>query len=267
MNHPEELLADYVDGSLGDAARASVDAHLDGCPRCRDEVGLAGAARAAIRLLPQVEAPDGVASKALKEAAESKAEGPPRYARLLPIAAAAVLVGLLAIALPRLGSDELAAPSAGQAGATEASDASEPRAAPVVGTTDELAKLAKGGVDVQKQPVDYDDEAIRALVDGAAMQWRGVAFPNTNFGYAAEAAPSALGAADTRAAARCVFKDVLREKPSILVQLIDATYQGERAYIAVVLEGSQAGSPADAAVVWIVRKDECSVTRLTDQKL
>jgi hypothetical protein len=266
MNHPEELLADYVDGSLGDAARASVDAHLDGCPRCREEVGLAGAARAALRKLPQVEAPDGVASKALREAADSKAQGPPRYARLLPIAAAAVLVGLLAIAIPRLGSDRLAAPSAG--GPSEAAATDGTVSGPAgVGTTEDLERLARGGVHVQKQPVDYDDEALRALVDGAAAQWRGVAFPSSNFGDAAEAAPSALAAADARVARKCVFKDVPKEKPAILVQLIDATYQGEPAYLAVVLEGNEAGSPANVAVVWIVRKDDCSVTRFAEHKL
>jgi hypothetical protein len=267
MNHPEELLAEYVDGSLGDAARASVEAHLEACPRCRGEVGLAGTARAAIRRLPQVEAPEGVASKALNEAAGSRAEEPPRYARLLPIAAAAVLVGLLAIALPRLGSDQLATPAAGEAGVTEAADGAAPRAAPVVGTTDQLAKLARGRVRVEKQAVDYDDDGLRALVDGAAARWSGVAFPSaTALGFAV-AAPSALDATNAGIAARCVFEDVPEKKPAILVQLIDATYQDEPAYLAVVLEGSEAGSPADVAVVWIVRKDDCSVTRLVEHKL
>lgn len=30
-DHPEYLLAEYVDGSLGSEERAAVDAHLSGC--------------------------------------------------------------------------------------------------------------------------------------------------------------------------------------------------------------------------------------------
>ena len=39
MTHPEELLAGYVDGSLTDPDRPTVDAHLLTCARCRAEVG------------------------------------------------------------------------------------------------------------------------------------------------------------------------------------------------------------------------------------
>src|SRR5205807_10052002 len=45
MNHPEELLAAYVEGALGDQERAEVDAHLATCGTCRDEVELAARAR------------------------------------------------------------------------------------------------------------------------------------------------------------------------------------------------------------------------------
>ena len=49
--HPEDLLAPYVDGSLGTDERAVVEAHLAGCDRCRDEVDLARPARAVLASL------------------------------------------------------------------------------------------------------------------------------------------------------------------------------------------------------------------------
>jgi putative zinc finger protein len=269
MTHPEELLADYVDGSLGDAARAGVDAHLAECARCRDEVGRARSARAALRGLPQVEAPAGVTSQALREAARSRSDGPPRYARILPIAAAAVLVGLLAIALPRLGENAASPTAQGSASGTSeaAGDGLVPRSTERSGTTDELAKLVETGVQVEKQQVDYDDEALRTLVDDTATQWRGVAFP-TVATFGAGNAPAANAANDTAlVAARCVYTDVPEEKPAILVRLIEATYQGKPAYLGVVLEGTEPGKPADRAVIWIVRKDDCSLARLTEQSI
>ena len=263
MRHPEDLLAEYVDGSLADAARASVDAHLAACDRCRGEIARAGAARATLRMLPQVEVPAGVASEALREAAGSKAEGPPRYARLLPIAAAAVLVGLLAIAIPRLGQNDASPAAAGGAVSEAAGDSSVPRAAGVTGMTKDLAKFVETGVRVEKRQVDYDDVALRELVDDTAARWQGVAFPSV---VAAAGGQISQGnfAADALTAARCVYTDVPKKQPAILVRLIEATYQGEPAYLAVVLEGTEAGKPADRAVVWIVRKDDCSLARLAD---
>src|SRR5437764_276599 len=59
MIHPEELLAEYVDGSLTHDERAAVDAHLAGCERCRDEVALARRGAAALSALPEVDLPEG----------------------------------------------------------------------------------------------------------------------------------------------------------------------------------------------------------------
>ncbi|HEY7401222.1 MAG TPA: zf-HC2 domain-containing protein [Actinomycetota bacterium] len=271
MTHPEDLLAEYVDGSLGTTDRAGVDAHLAQCARCRGEVQLATAARGALRAVPEVAAPPDVASRALREAAAAQAEpeGPPRYARLLPIAAAAVLVGLLAITIPRLGDHDRAAPAAQAGGVTGAAEATDgaltPRAADV-GTTRDLARLAKTGVPVEQQELDYDDAALRSLVDGAAAQWAGAALPGATrpaaLGYAGETT-----SADSAKATDCVAADVPKPPGAVLVQLIEASYQGEPAYLAVVIEGAKAGQPAQNAVVYIVRKDDCSLVRVAASKI
>jgi anti-sigma factor RsiW len=54
VSHPEDLLADYVGGTLDERERAAVDAHLPGCARCSAEVRQAEAARAALSELEYV---------------------------------------------------------------------------------------------------------------------------------------------------------------------------------------------------------------------
>ena len=57
MTHPEELLAEYVDGSLQQDERTAVDAHIAACERCRDEVASARRARTALSALPEADLP------------------------------------------------------------------------------------------------------------------------------------------------------------------------------------------------------------------
>ena len=68
MSHPEDLLADYVDGTLAERERAVVDAHLHGCARCSAEIRQAEAARAALSELEDVPVPFGVTGPVLAEA-------------------------------------------------------------------------------------------------------------------------------------------------------------------------------------------------------
>ncbi len=56
-DHPEELLAGYVDGSATSQEREAVEAHLVSCQKCREEAGLATAARTALASLPQMDPP------------------------------------------------------------------------------------------------------------------------------------------------------------------------------------------------------------------
>jgi hypothetical protein len=55
MRHPDELLAAFVEGTASLPERAAVQAHLSFCPSCREEVDLAGSARAALQALPELE--------------------------------------------------------------------------------------------------------------------------------------------------------------------------------------------------------------------
>ena len=55
--HPEALLASYVDGSASEGERGLAEDHLASCGRCREEVDLARAGRQALRALTELPAP------------------------------------------------------------------------------------------------------------------------------------------------------------------------------------------------------------------
>src|SRR5437899_500660 len=57
MNHPEELLAPFVDGTATLQERAEVESHLTFCQTCREEIELARSAVAALSALPELEPP------------------------------------------------------------------------------------------------------------------------------------------------------------------------------------------------------------------
>ncbi len=97
MNHPYEQLADLVDGTLDEDDLAGVQAHLDTCDACREDLAQANAGRHAARSLPE-------------------ATPPTDLHRRVVVAAAAVVVAI-AIAIPNVGDGS----EEDRAGATAAS--------------------------------------------------------------------------------------------------------------------------------------------------
>jgi len=113
MSHPDALLAEYVDGALAEGERAAVERHLASCERCRDEVALARAARAALASVPETPAPSDLGAAAIAEArrragSHPAAGAPPgrpawyRWAGAAAGIAAALLV--VALILPHVGN-------------------------------------------------------------------------------------------------------------------------------------------------------------------
>ncbi len=216
MTHPEHLLAGYVDGSISPRDRAAVDAHLHACARCAREVRAAAEARAALAALPTVTAPAGVADAALAEAGIStrhRTSGPPAWYRWGGIAAAAA-AGLLvlALALPKLG--------------TNANDAaSEPSRAEAAapGTTS-----AGVSVVLETSDVDYTPDSLEALAtDFAAAPDEGQGRP--------VAEPGGTGRA---ARATACLAEAVRPTPGDPVRLIEASFQGTPAYLGFYERGS-----------------------------
>ncbi|HXJ64911.1 MAG TPA: anti-sigma factor, partial [Actinomycetota bacterium] len=101
--HPsDETLAGLVDGTLTVAERAELQAHLDGCERCRAEVGLADSAAKALRSLPELDAPWGLGRAAIEEAKKGvRPARARRFAAAAGIAAAAVLAVGISVAVLR----------------------------------------------------------------------------------------------------------------------------------------------------------------------
>ena len=163
MNHPDALLAEYVDGALAQGERAVVERHLDACERCREEVALARTARSALASVTEAPAPgdlgDAAIAEARRRAAGAPAAAPPsgrpgwyRWAGAAAGIAAALL--LLTLVLPHVGTE----PAREVAGGAVAKSAAAPPA-----TT------------VEAQNINYDLAGVEALATSSGGQ-EGAAF-------------------------------------------------------------------------------------------
>ena len=114
-DHPEQLLAEYVDGSLGADDRATVEAHLASCSSCADEVSMARQARMMLTELPEVPVPLGLDQRILQQTERRARWESPfawRAARVAVVAAAVVGVGTAIFLGSNRASDEAALPAA-----------------------------------------------------------------------------------------------------------------------------------------------------------
>ena len=255
MTHPEDLLPDYVDGSLKGQDRGLVEAHLASCSRCRDEVELARGAASALRSLPEVPAPAGLGQAAIDEAEAGVPAGgstpstvvslASRRYRFLSVAAAAAVVAAIVIIVPRLGATNHLA------GRTDTGASAEGNLNPVAG-----AQGSKS-LSVEIQQTDYNATSAGKLAATAADQSRGASPPAPYSG--------SFGSADTQTALSCIanaFKGFTGDP----LKLIRARFQGRPAYIGVYAEGP-AGRPSDAVSVRVASVDGCSLITYTKVKI
>jgi hypothetical protein len=238
MNHPYELLADLMDGTLDEGDLAGVQAHLDACASCREDVADAKAGARAARSLP-VEDPPADLHRRVVGAAGGR--GTPSWYRWAGVAAAAAVVVAIAIALPNVGK-EPANPASDSGGA--AAERAE-------------AQPAAEGVVVGVEDTDYD---ARSLEDLARSATRSSAEVSTN---AAEDAT--FGNPD--AAVRCVSRAFGNQQAGRLTRLIRARFEGEEAYIAVYLEGPGADQPPDTVAVWAASSKDCTILSFASARI
>jgi Putative zinc-finger len=261
MNHPDELLAPYVDGSLSEEERADVSRHLERCARCSQEAGLASGARAAIRSIPDAIPPADLSEAAI-EAAERNARpeattvvplprpvdrpGWVRWATAAAGVAAAVIVA--SVVLPHIGTES-------------SKDATRAAAAPA-------AEAVPQASAVEVQDADYDTPALEKL----ALAYRPAGAPSVpvaqetgggvgTFGPS-EAAPPRLAAVGVGAATACLSKAFGQPKGT-LVRLIQARYQGMPVFIGVYLASPGAGQPPNTAIADVAAIHDCSVVTHT----
>jgi len=258
MTHPEDLLAGYVDGTLGDTERAVVDAHLQACGTCRDEVELSRAAVTALASLEEVPVPFGVTGPVLAEAGRrferrrAATWGRLQWVAGAAAAAALVLVVALNVNLGGGARDEAGSGAiAADAGATGATGGAAAEATTIAG--------------LERQPdVNYDDAGVHSLASEAASERATMAAPDAGGeDTGLQVTPSGPALECLRAAGAPVDEPTTDQ----LVRLIEAKFKETPAYFAVFLEGPGAGQTPDKAVVWVVSKGDCQILNAVQQRL
>jgi hypothetical protein len=192
-------------------------------------------------------------------------------------AAAAALIGLLVLTLPRLGDHAENArrnPFAASGGA-EATG----RPGTALGTTPgpssadaqrRLNQTLAGGVQLEQRTQDYTAADIQQLTNDTASRYLGASIP-TKFTAATPDASLRFGSAEptgeARAAIACVSAQVTTTRTDALVELIHARFEGTPAYVAVFMESPSPGARANEVVIWVVRQDGCTIANFAYRKL
>jgi Putative zinc-finger len=260
VSHPQELLADYVDGTLDERERAAVGAHLLGCARCGAEVRQAAAARTALSELQDVPVPFGVTGPVLAEAGRRFERRPGvvwgRFQWAAGLAAAAALVVVVAL----------------NVGGEDARNAAAPeRTAAVAGGTGAAgAEAATPGVPFpgleRQTDVNYDEAGIHAVASEAA----GAVLAAKDAGGSTQAAFASTvpdSKERTSLARECVDQSGVRGPNDVLIRLIEARFEGTPAFIGVFSEGPGAGQAPDHIVVFVVAKDDCRILSTASQRI
>jgi putative zinc finger protein len=235
MTHPTDRLADLVDGTLTGPDRDEVLAHVRACARCEAEVRAAGEARAALHALAAPATPPEIGDRAVAEARRAAAGGGARnpWARALPaLGVAAAIVLAVALFLPRIG-DEVESP------VTAAGDAAS---APAASAT---------AVEVIDHDFDLADVAALAADAATAAGGSDAEGANQPFGDA--------NTVTTRAVAPAIecITEAFRELPGTPVRLLQARFEHQAAYFAVVEAGPGGGQAADRRYVLVAAQDDC----------
>lgn len=252
--HPEELLAAYVDRSLADDGLEAVERHLAECETCREDVRLAEAARERLRELPEVDVPAGTrraAAHALDREGSAELGGAGRRdARrwLAGLAAAAVIVGVIALALPRLSSSDSAGTSAA-ASSGEVPNAAMP------------TPSGSGPPIVERQDIDYEPADVAAL---AADEAGATAAGTADEAGAPEQALTRQPAGAEQAI-QCVRRWASAAQGATPIRVIEATYQGRPAYLGVARQ-TPPGEASDRILVWVLARDACELISFTQRR-
>lgn len=260
--HPEDLLAEYVEDALGPEDRARVEAHLAGCHRCREEVSLATEARAALAAVPEAVPPPG-----LELAVRRRSRGPSRrvwIAAGATAAAAGVLLGAIVV-LGQLGEQQGTAGAGGAPGPPQVQEG-----APERDDGDQAVTPASGAdVIVRRSSRDYTPTTLAALGRRLRDQARFTlaARPDdTSEEFYARFDIESLSPA-VRRTVNCVFREVPPEQLLVPYSIQEAAFEGEPAYVAAFLQGPSPETPYDRVLIWVVDRETCSLQYYAAQQL
>jgi hypothetical protein len=264
--HPEELLAEYAEGTLDPEERSRVEAHLAACDRCGREVALARNAREALAGLPELEAPAGLGLAVRRHA---RPGGSRAWRVVAPVAAAAVLIAGGIVVVRSLTGDEVGGPTAGDA---EGAPATAPQEEAEGGAeaADGVRQLDASGLPRYRQSSrNYSQAGLvtlaRSLRDEARTELgRGLARSATSFfaAFDASALPTRL-----RGIYRCVVAEVPPDQLIVPFTIEAASFEDEPAYVASFLQGPAPDQPYDRLVIWVVGREDCGLRSLASQRL
>lgn len=248
MTHPaDDLLAAYVDGSLPEEDRATVDAHLAACARCTQDVADASTARSALVAIPEMPVPEDLETPDAAEAAAlaRRRSTAPAWQRWVgPAAAVAAAALVVTLVLPKLGGG-----SADQNSRAAASGVSAQ-----VGVQGDASQ-----VPLEIQDTDYTRDTLSALAGQTADRvTQAPAEVAASGSTGAGGVAPEVGTPGAAAKATACIQTAFREVPGTLVRLIRADFQGSPAYVGLYAEGPGAGQAADTLTVRVAAVDGCA---------
>ena len=268
--HPQELLADLVDGRLSGEDLARVESHLSTCDRCTEEVALARSAVEALAAMPEEVAPFGVARAALREAAGGPKwwQGRTAWRFAGAAAAAAAVVGAVVfVSLRPVDQADSDGPAFLRA---PAEDAAAP--SPTGELTLQGEENAAVGVESEptfsrtSQDLDPDrltERTARIVADASSALDQGYA-PTAEAFYSSydlrslePAAQRALSCATEGAPDRTVVPFHIEE----------TAFQGEPVYLVAFLAGPAADQPYDRVQVLVAERETCAIRHFARQNL
>lgn len=263
--HPDQLLTDYVDGSLGAEDRARVEAHVRDCDRCRAEVDLAAAGRESLLAVGEVEPPPGLTFEVRRRARRPR--GGMAWKVATGAAAAAVLAVGIVVSLGPPGGEG----GGGGAGPTAErgfdAGAREPGAA--VPQADQerqeaqstLRNMAAVGPRYRETARDYDTATILAFgrrlrAEVRASLGSGFREPATEFyqDFELDRFPD-----EARLAAECLLREAPPDELVVPYLVERASFQGQPAFVGAFLQGPSRDEPYDRILLWVVERPGCTL--------
>lgn len=267
--HPHELLAEYVDGSLEADDRARVEAHLTSCSVCSEEVAVAGETRRALTALPEVPVPFGTEQRILRHAQRGRRWSSPFAWKAAGLAAAAVVVVGVGVYVGSLPSSEeapsgaperVSAPAAEDAGAPAPSPTEEAALGTAVRTI--LPRYDESGTNYTSATLTatvrrFATEAETALNDGFP--------PTARAFYGGYDLQSLVGPAQK--AVECVNTGVPPDRTIVPFVIEAAKFEERPAYLVAYLRGTDADARYDRVQVVVVDRESCNVLHFARQNL
>jgi hypothetical protein len=269
-DHPQELLAEYVDGSLAAEDRGRVQAHLASCSVCAEEVAVAGEARMALTALPEVPVPLGTEQRILRHARRQPRWTSPFAWRAAGLAAAAAAVVGVVVYFAGPGAEREKAPSGApeRAAAPAEEEAAEPPVpAPAEGalSTADTAAFPR----YSDSGTNYTSTTLTAAVRRFATEAEAAlnaGFPST--------AREFYGGYDlrllvepARKAVECVNTGVPPDRTVVPFVIEAAEFEQRPAYLVVYLRGPDDETPYDRIQVVVVDRESCGVLHFARQNL